>query len=162
MSRSRVRKRPRGEAFARRPIDKLLKAVEQTVTTSQTSTDLTTATFPCTVVGIRWEFSLTINSAVANAATYWAIIIVRDGQVAGTLAISNAASFYEPEQDVLAFGHMSVRDSDTTQGPGVAMQSGSTKTMRKLKGGDMLQIIAISNVATGSVIRGVVQFFCKA
>jgi len=162
MSRSRVRKRPRGEAFAKRPIDKLLKAVEQTVTTSQVSTDLITATFPCTIVGIRWAFSHTINSTTANSSNYWAIVIVRDGQVASTLAISNAGPFYEPEQDVLAFGHMTVRDADTSQGPGIAHETGSTKTMRKLKGGDKLEVISIGNAVTGAVFRGVIQFFCKA
>ena len=43
---------------AKRPIDKNLKYVKKTgVAATQVSTTLFTATFPCTVVGLRWSIS---------------------------------------------------------------------------------------------------------
>jgi len=97
------RRRTGPVARARRPIDKDLKITSVTVTTTVTSTTLKTTTFPCTVVGLRW--TLSASSAVASVQdVWWAIVVVPDGESVNTPAISNAATFYAPEQNVLAFG----------------------------------------------------------
>ncbi len=156
MSRKRARL---SNVRGKRPIDKLLKVTAVTVTSTVTSTTLQTTTFPCTVVGLRW--SLSASSAVASIQdVWWAIVVIPDGESANTPAISNAADFYTPEQNVLAFGHGQMVDN-TLQS--MALQwDGATKTMRKLKGGDVLAIVHISSDANGALFRGIVQFFCKS
>ncbi len=147
---------------ASRPIDKKLVYIQQTLSSAaQTSTTLLTATFPCTVVGLRWNFSAVHALATGDGYGAWAIVIVRDGVTASTMSQSNAADFYTPEQDVLAFGVFQLRDSDVGSGPSIYDISGSTKTMRKLMGGDTLQLLGISGTVNAQSIRGVVQYFCK-
>lgn len=141
---------------APRPIDKQLKGVVQLLSSAaQTVSTLITATFPCTIVGIRWDLAFR-NAATAIPTYEWAIILVRDGVAAGTLALANNSDFYQPEQDVLAFG----------TGFAIASQmesknTGHTKTMRKLMGGDQIQLIGISDAVDSITMIGVVQFFCK-
>ncbi len=130
MSRPLKRARTSGVRVAR-PIDKELKAVLQTTTTSVVSSTLKTTTFPGTVVGLRW--SLSAFSLVASTNTvYWAIVVIPDGEAANTPAISDGADFYTPEQNVLAFG-MSILNSTGVASDQQAMWEGTTKTMRKLK-----------------------------
>ncbi len=149
----------RGAGF-RRPIDKELKAILQTTTTSVTSSVLKTTTFPCTVVGLRWN--LTAHGEVASDNTlFWAIIVVKDGDSANTPAVSDGADFYQPEQNVLAFGVMGIVTT-AVAGNLQVHESGSTKTMRKLKQGDVLQFITLNTDANGASIAGVIQFFCKS
>jgi len=143
-----------------RPIDKELIAVNLSVTTTQVETVLKTTTFPGTVVGLRW--SLSARSVVATAQRVdWAIVTAQDGNVVNNLATSNAADFYTPEQDVLAFGSMQLEANNSTAGPATVNWEGTTKTMRKLKQGDTLQFTILSTNATGASIDGVVQFFFK-
>ena len=152
-------KRRRGSGVrksAPRPIDKQLKGVVQTLSSAaQTVSTLITATFPCTIVGIRWDLSF--RNAAGTVPTYeWAIIMVRDGLVAGTLSLSNNSDFYQPEQDVLAFGTGFAISSQME-----SKNTGHTKTMRKLMGGDQIQLVGISDTAAAVQLHGVVQFFCK-
>ncbi len=144
-----------------RPIDKELKAVVQTSTTSVGTTTLKTTTFPGTVVGLRWNLSVRSIIATGDSSVYWAIIVVPDGQSANTPSTSNAGDFYTPEQDVLAFGIATVRDNDVGSGPSIIHTEGTTKTMRKLKQGDLLQFITLSTVANSAETNGVIQFFFK-
>ncbi len=165
MSRPLKRRRVESAAPVRRgsrPIDKELKVVSQTVTTSVVATTLKTTTFPCTIVGLRWSFTLQIAITTGDSDAWWAIIVVRDGRAASTPSTSDGADFYTPEQDVLAFGHMVVRDKDSSQGPGTINEQGVTKTMRKLMGGDLLQFITISSTAISGNLNGIIQFFCKS
>ncbi len=74
------------------------------------------------------------------------------------MATSDGASLYEPEQDVLASGMSYVGQAD---GLSVVNDSGSTKTMRKLMGGDKLEIVILGTHATSTGLKGIVQFFCK-
>ncbi len=92
----------------------------------------------------------------------WAIVIVKDGNSANTMSITDAATFYSPEQNVLAFGVGNF--PGTTIGDGALRESweGSTKTMRKMMGGDILQLLVDGNTATQGSFLGVVQFFCKS
>ncbi len=148
---------------ARRPIDKEIKVVLQTATSAaQTSTTLKTTTFPCTVVGIRWNVSILQQVTTADSRVVWAIVVIPDGQSASTMAISNAADFYQPEQNVITWGIATLRDSDVGSGPSIIRVEGFTKTMRKLAGGDVLAFIGLSSVVDSSQIFAVVQFFCKS
>ena len=143
----------------KRPIDKNLKVITKTgVDATQVATTLITATFPCTVTGIRQSLSFSRTAGAATCFYHWAIVLVRDGNSANALAVSDAATLYEPEQNVLAFGNGSL----VAAGPDAADITGSTKTMRKLMGSDVLVFVA-KGVATNTVdIQGVIQFFCKS
>lgn len=148
------------KGHAPRPIDKQIKGVVQTCTTSQTSTSLMDVTFPCTVVGIRWDFAF--RNVVASAPDVrWAIIVVRDGNSPNTLGGGDGADLYTPEQDVFAWGYWHAADGDAGGGPETVNITGHTKSMRKLMGGDSLMMIAKCSVVNGMSLIGAVQFFCK-
>ncbi len=142
-------------------VDKKLIAVAKlTLSTTQLTTDLITATFPCTITGLRWEFTVLNLSSTGNPTFRWAIVRLKDGVTISTTSITDAADFYTPEQEVLTFGIGTVSDTDGTVGPRSVHFSGSTKSMRKLMGGDKLVFLAICDVASVQMI-GIVQFFCR-
>ena len=143
---------------AKRPIDKNLKYIKKTgVNATQVSTTLFTATFPCTVVGLRWSMDAYQDAGTGAANILWAVVIVRDGNSANNMGASDAADFYTPEQDVLAFGHGSMDNNVDTQ-----HWEGTTKTMRKFMGGDVLQFITLGANTNTSNVQGIIQFFCKS
>ncbi len=159
MSRPLKRARTSGVRVAR-PIDKELKFVNQTSTTTVVQSTLKTTTFPGTVVGLRWSFSaqtITTGDDIVN----WLIVVIPDGEAANTPAISDGADFYTPEQNVLAFGSAHILGNAETGGNMNVQFEGTTKTMRKLKQGDVLAFITLGIVVTGSAIDGVIQFFFK-
>lgn len=158
---SRGNKRHRGRGHTTRPIDKNIVGIALLATTSQVQTILQTQTFPGTVVGIRWDIALRNNHASVNDFVKWAIVIVRDGNSASTLAGGNAAELYQPEQDVLTWGYHWLSDPDSGSGPETAHISGETKTMRKLMGGDQLMFIILGGAVDAVQVRGAVQFFIK-
>lgn len=141
-----------------RPIDKNLKAVNLATSGGQDNDTLFTVTYPATVTGIRWSLAAQSTDGVAQSNIYWALVVVKDGEAPKTLAFTGAASFYSPEQHVLAFGCMQLGPSNTSS---YQLSEGHTKTMRKLAGGDTLEIIAASETGSAS-LKGVVQFFMKA
>lgn len=149
-----------GHARARRPINKSIKGILQTVSTTQVATSLITSTFPCTVVGIRWEIIAHNRSAAEGNSFIWAIVLVKEGTAADTLSIANGATVYNPEQNVLTWGIAITPPNGGGEGPISATWSGDTKTMRKLQGGDEIHFISLSE-SDGHDVKGVVQFFCK-
>ncbi len=144
----------------KRPIDKSIVVVNQSLATSQVATTLITATFPCTMTGLRWDFVVSGNTTSIMTG-YWAIVLVQDGLAASTLATSDGADLYSPEQNVLAFGSYQSADTDQGNGPMSSHHTGSTKSMRKLKNGDKLQFVTIVTSNAG-ILDGAVQFFCKS
>jgi len=118
-----------------------------------------TATFPCTIVGLRWDFGARTLTA-ANMNITWVIVIVRDGVTANTISQSNGADIWTPEQDIMAFGNVSLMGTGADSGEAFHVQ-GTTKTMRKIQPGDILAFISFGDVANGGQINGAIQFFCK-
>lgn len=144
----------------KRPIDKQLIVINDSMTAgTQESTTLTTATFPCTVTGIRWDISAT-STISGLTQVWWAIVLVKDGNSANNFATSDGSSFYQPEQNVLAFGVAICGDADGNSGNLQQRMEGSTKTMRKLMAGDKLQVVYVATNFDAS-LTGIVQFFCK-
>ena len=138
-----------------RPIDKKLINVSQAPTTTQAETTLFTARGACTVAGLRWDLQ-----AYGNGAEFcgWALVLIRDGQTTPSIVVSTGgASFYEPEQDVLAFG----RWNGAISGSVVTRWTDSTKTMRKLKDGDKIVFLSRANASSTDEILGTFQLFCK-
>ncbi len=142
---------------SRRAIDKKIIFVQKaTIDATQETTILITATIPCTITGMRWSIDFFQDGGAGDASVVWAIVINRDGNAANTLAQTDAASVYDPEQNVMAFGTAAVINSLHT-----VHTEGSTKTMRKLMIGDVITFL-VKGVATNTMgVRGAVQFFCK-
>lgn len=147
------------QSQGRRPIDKQLITVAKQLTTTQGSTELYTVTFPGTMVGLRWDFSH-LATTTAPARVWWAIVVVKDGLSASTMALSDQASFYQPESNCVAFGTSYL--TGNAQGNALSHESGSTKAMRKLQAGDKLVVVYVSDIVNGSGITGVCQFFIKS
>lgn len=141
----------------KRPIDKKLVAIAtNAIAATQDVTQLISATFPCTITGLRWNLSFIQDAGTGACVIHWAIVIVRDGVTIDTLGVSSAAVFFNPEQNCLVFGAAMI--DNNTQSKDF---NGSTKTMRKLMGGDTLQFIHLGVATQTSGCRGVIQFFCK-
>ncbi len=158
MSRPLKRARAGGARAVARPIDKELKVVNLAgIDNTQDAVTLKTTTFPGTVVGLRWSLGAVQDAGTAVTQLTWAIIVTQDGQAASTIATSAAADMYTPEQDVLAFGSAVSTGTDLH----AERFEGTTKTMRKLKQGDVLQLIAISEATNTWLMFGVIQFFFK-
>lgn len=147
---------------ARRPIDKSIISISHNTGTTQINTVLKTATFPGTLVGVRWSLDFDTLITTADSRGIWAIVIVGDGLSASNISLSNGSDMYTPEQNVLAWGSFAVRDSDVGSGPAIMHAEGVTKTMRKLKAGDQLILCDLANTAANATVTGAVQFFFKA
>ncbi len=146
----------------RRPIDKKIVSVQKDniAAATQVTTDLLTATFPCTVVGLRWDLHSVDATAGVVSELNWVIVLLRDGLSAQTISTSDGGDMYTPEQDVMAWGVMA-RTNDLE---GSFMWKGDTKTMRKLMAGDKITIAIRNNHATDAhtTFYGAIQFFCKS
>ncbi len=145
----------------RRPIDKaIINIVKIDVVAANQATVLVTATFPCTIVGLRWDISVIASAGSQLAAYVWVIVVVRDGVTASGIAKGDAATLYAPEQDVLTWGRGMCNTFALTADQPVRM-TGDTKTMRKLMGGDTLQFICFGEATNKTTFEGAIQFFCK-
>ncbi len=145
--------------LGRRPVDKALIYVSKNdVVSAQQTTVLATATFPCTVVGLRWDLSFETDGGTDFPDYAWAIAVTREGESVNTLSVTDGATVYSPEQNVMVYGAGNL--GKITEGSS-RHYVGDTKTMRKLMGGDVL-IFAVKGVATHSFkCTGAIQFFCK-
>ena len=140
-------------------MDKLLIVVSlNSLNATQQQTILTTATFPCTIVGLRWNISVFATAGTAACDFFWAIVKVPDGNTASAMAISDGAVLYAPEQSVMTWGCADVAPGDN---PDTVTFTGDTKTMRKMMGGDKLIFICKGEATNETGVRGIVQFFCK-
>ncbi len=149
-----------GTTGSRRPVDKLIVCINKgTVGASQLTTTLTTVTFPCTIVGLRWNIAAVASAGTGAPQFTWAIVHVHDGHSPNTLVSSDAGALYQPEQDVMTWGAAIGAPEDTTGGP--LMWEGASKTGRKMMGGDTLQFLCIGEATNTAHCFGAVQFFCK-
>lgn len=147
-------------AQVRRPIDKQLKVININLTAAQVNTSLITATFPATVTGIRWDLSFDNATGTVDIAVVWVLVRVKDGNQPSNLSTTAGSSLYQPEQEVIAFGTSVLQNKTGTSGPAIMHIEGSTKSMRKLMGGDQIYFCTYANI-TGGTLIGVVQFFDK-
>ena len=91
---------------APRPIDKQISYVaDADLDATQQASTIYTATFPCTLVGLRWTIYAMTSSSANNVAA-WAIVKVDDGETATALTFTPNASLYAPERDVFKFGNI--------------------------------------------------------
>lgn len=160
------RKRPRTSGgvvrAARRPIAKsLIMIVKEGIAAAQVSTQLFVTTFPATMVGLRWSLSCIQSVGTAGTQMQWAIVISRDGDTPNTMSTGDGNDMYSPESNVLAFGCCVAKQWDGTSASAPVNFNADTKTMRKLKTGDRLDILFISEAANTWSVHGAVQFFVK-
>ena len=154
-------KRFRGGArrVAARPITKeIVNVVQVSVAVAQATSVLYTATFPVTMVGLRWDLSIGDGFSTTRGDYAWAIVYVPEGTGVGTLAIGNTAPLYLPEQHVISYGRGVTHSSVS-----LISYNSNTKAMRKFQTGDQL-IFVISGAADPdfAAARGAIQFFMKA
>lgn len=145
-----------------RPIDKSLINVNiANAGTTQRTTILKTTTFPCTVVGLRWSLVFFNTLVTGGEFFHWVIVVVPDGVAVSPLGTGNANDLYTPEQHVLAYG---VIGTDKNEQGAFLLENieGSTKTMRKLKTGDVLMFTVLGVNGAAGIVRGTIQFFCKS
>ncbi len=141
----------------KRPINKSIIAVQQAGNdATDTTSTLFTTTFPCTITGLRWDLAFTQDAGTGTAFIHWAIVLVRAGVTGDTLSITDGATFFDPETNCLVFGSFTIDNNTQTK-----HAAGSTKTMRKMQGGDILAFVAKGSATNTSRVDGVIQFFCK-
>ncbi len=116
---------------------------------------LMTATFPGTITGLRWDISAVEVTDIIDVVA-WTIVVVRDGNSGSAMSVGNATNLYAPEQDVLAFGFSRLQGNDE-----VERWVGSTKTMRKLMGGDKLEFLCKNIQGATAHVSGCIQLFYK-
>lgn len=126
---------------------------------------LYTASFPATVTGLRWELSFSHTTKLYQNVN-WAIVILRQGVTASPLSTAANGTLYAPEQNVLAWGVCTLTGAPvdaTSAGTGrpVDTDMGTTKSMRKLMGGDRLVLLANLAETVDAPLRmqGAIQFF---
>lgn len=155
-------KRQRTATFSRakRSIDKVMISVSHGgIDGTQVQTQLISATFPCTVTGIRWNLAFTQSAGTGQSEATWAIVLVKEGQTADAMVRTNGVQFYNPEQNCLVFGTELIHNGLTH---GITKKAeGTTKTMRKLMIGDDILFIFRGTTTDTAGVEGVIQFFCK-
>lgn len=154
-------------AKKKRSVDKQIINVTNNFSNSQGQTILYTATFPCTVMGIRVQG--TVQSAPDTSASpdavAVALIVLRQGfTTPNGLSLSNTGTLYQPEADVIWY-RAGISDTFVNTGDGAFIASmeltGAPKTMRKLEAGDRLLMIYNGSTADVKNIFASVQFFLK-
>ncbi len=153
------RRRGFGRRVARRPIDKQIITISQTVPIDGETTILTILGGATTLTGLRWNFGIASNTNVADVQYNWALVIVKDGDTANSLNTTNNAQMYTPEQNVMSWGAGILTATGATSGPQTKHWEGTTKSMRKLMEDDNLTMVFTSNVTNGVIIHGAVQLF---
>jgi len=157
---SRPLKRQR--TTASRPISKTLLHFNSVLADGSSSETLLTATFPCTITGLRWDLASPAqpeSPITAFSNIQWVIVLVKEGNTANDLSFAAALqTLYNPEQNVLASGYANLGD------PFKPSWHGTTKTMRKMQTGDKLVIVfAPGTTPSGNAFfGGIIQFFCKS
>ena len=146
---------------AKRPIDKQVISINQSVTAAQASTLLWTVGTPGTVVGIRWSLTWVQNDDALSSMS-WVIVVVRDGQTASTLVLTDGSSLYQPEQDVLVFGSAAAPATSSTGGPLSRFFEGQSGGTRTLRDGDELRLVSLGGAGSDGFLVGAVQFFIKS
>lgn len=147
-----------------RPIDKKIVTVNKLVVGSaQQATTLISATFPCTITGLRWSVAAENLVGTNGVNVGWAIVQSKENLNVNNVTVpGDGVDFYTPEQEVLAWGVSKLNAENASNGKSIALWDGSTKTMRKLQNGDALVMIVRTDTAVSVNFTGVVQFFCKS
>jgi len=142
-----------------RKINKELIYIDHPITnTTQVASVLINITYPCTLVGLRWDLLYSCSST-SDVVVTWCIVKVPDTTSASTMSQTDETSFYRPENDVLTFGITGATSNDGNRGPGLEHVTGSIKTKRKMQVNDDLTFLTKAANTSVSTLRGIIQFF---
>jgi len=142
-----------------RKINKELIYVDHAITnTTQVASVLINITYPCTLVGLRWDLHY-VCSSTSDVVVTWCIVKVPDTTSASTMSQTDETSFYRPEADVLTFGILGATSNNGSRGPGMEHVTGSIKTKRKMQVNDDLTFLTKAVNTSTSTLRGIIQFF---
>jgi len=149
--------------FRTRPIHKLIKVVDfnNTDDDTQVTSVLFTATHPVTLAGLRWVHGIA-NLDSLNTLWHWALVVVPDGFTMNDISIAHEDDFYQPAENVLAFGVIRAGKESSSGSPNVFQLEGSIKTKRRLKVGDQLVFGLIMHDAGNNAAQrwdSLIQFF---
>lgn len=145
-----------------RPINKEIVGIVNTASSAaQSEQQVWITTYPATIVGIRWEMSAISNIPSTNTS-WWALVVVREGDTPNIAGLGPGTTLYKPEQDVMTWDIMTLASNTSTAGPVTHHQSGSTKTMRRLQGGDKIVFITDADQVNATLYKGFFQFFIKS
>ncbi len=145
-------------AAAKRPIDKVMTTIFHSgVNATDVTTTIYTATFPCTMTGLRWSLTFNQDGGVAQSHFVWAIIYLREGETIDGLVITDGLTFYKPESSVLVWGYGGQKGGHLVD----SLREGTTKTMRKMQAGDIIAFIMKGIATETTECAGAVQLFVK-
>ncbi len=98
------------------------------------------------------------NQTAAVDQIVWALSVVRQGDTPGTLSLGDNTNLYTPEVNCLTYG---IHEMQVAATQIAITDMGSTKTMRKMMGGDILVLSMQGKNATAKGLLACIQFFCK-
>jgi len=141
---------------AKRPIDKVITVVDEDYVAATLQNLIHTQTYPGTMTGLRWNFSLAQTTGTAFARFIWAIVYLRDGDTLDDLTFTTGAVLYKPEQNCLVWGFEIISNNSETK-----HIEGTTKTMRKMMVGDQIIFLGLGTAGNNMSLNGAVQLFIK-
>ena len=167
--RQRTESGPASFQKPKRPVDKIIITVNQThAAAGQKITAVATALTPCTVTGFRWHIDHRNVDTTMPCQVGWALVVVKEGNTPPQLNLTgDGAQFYQPEQQVIAWGTGVLTDgSAAPPGPigsaSVVRHEGATKTQRKMMQGDrLLLVLQMAGGSTQCLVNGGVQAICR-
>ena len=141
----------------KRPVDKeVINVTKAAVGNTQLATVLRTAEMAETLSGIRGNMSVLFGAA--TGLLVMAIVLVRNGQTASTLNLTDGGTTYAPQQDVLWAAGVEIG----TSGAGAPLNLQiEVKSMRKMREGDAIHFLVLSNGTDRADIHGIISSFYK-
>lgn len=141
---------------ARRPVTKTDITISADGDNTQTDTIIYAWTGPGTMTGLRWDFSVAELVGITGSNMYWALVLVPEGSIVGTLNLGDHTAFYAPEENVLAYGNCAPIYTEMT-----CHQEGVIGTRRLVKKDWSLVFVCRGTNANGNRWAGNIQFFTR-
>ncbi len=149
-------------------VQKHVRHVAVSSSSTQQTVSIFTANEPCTFTGLRWTGSVYHETAIEQHSWhYMGAILLPEGQAVSTLDLSGGAfELYKPPQQLLASQMVgtcyNINPETTAQGPTIANFEGITKTARRLKPNDEIRLIFESEHLLAGEVDVIVTFFIKS
>ena len=135
--------------------EKRIRTISHYATTTQTESEIFTATYPVRLSNIAIELDMQTNSGSSPNPTCWyAVVIQRDGETLYDMDISDGGEFFKPEDDCLMCGV-----EKRSIGSGGPQVGGIVRAAKKvhdlwLKVGDVIKLISKANDINAILVEG--------
>lgn len=159
-------------------VAKYIVNVDWTVGLSTVHATLSSSEFsnrPGTMFGLHYDMTFHVTTAISNDSTVrWSILVVKNNQTPPTLETVQVNTVKDhlvngDARMVLASGTANVWMVDILTKEGLVSQqiiqekiSGQVKTSRKMKAGDTLELIMLSDATLGVTVHGTFTFWKKS